>query len=201
MRRTYLWMLFLAIGLGAVACTTTPSEGESDKMENVKKEGAEIANSGANAEVSKALEGLFRWYINRPENAHLTTGYNDQEMAIVENKASFLAAFRGSGHFSADFANRLEKQYDDCEKQYGAEELDEHLPCLEIDPVTIKAGFDQFVAIEIFGESPNGDQNTVKLKLSGKKELSAGATQDRTVTLKVNLIKSNGKWVADRIGE
>ncbi len=194
-------MLFIAISLSAFACTASPSEGESDKMENVKKEGGETANAGSDAEVSKALEGLFKWYIDRPDNAHVTTGYNDQEMAIVENKDSFLAALRGAGHFSADFANRLEKQYDDCEKQYGAEDLDEHLPCLEIDPVTIKSGFDQFVSIEVLDVTPNGAQTTATLKLSGKKELSAGATQDRTVALKVNLVKADGKWVADGIGE
>lgn len=164
-------------------------------------EGADVAEKGADAAIQTALEGLFKWYIARPENARLGTIYNDSELAIVENKATFLAALRSSGHFSSSFVDRLQKEYDDCETQYGAEDLDDHLPCLDVDPVTVKAGFDQFSSVNILSLTENGDQATATVKLSGKKELSAGATQDRTSVLKVKLVQAKGKWVADSIGE
>lgn len=201
MKKTYLWLPLLVIGLCATSCTPTASKEEPGTMEKVEMKEQQETQAVVDPQIVEALESLFKWYIGRPDNARITTGYNADELAIVENKNSFLAALRSTGHFTAGFVDRLEKEYADCEKQYGAEDLDEHLPCLEMDPVTFSSGFDNFSAVEVIKVEKTAEKAIAEIILKGTAQLSADATQDRNAALKVTLISSDGNWKADQISD
>ncbi|HHG84535.1 MAG TPA: hypothetical protein ENJ82_07290, partial [Bacteroidetes bacterium] len=111
MEKKYLWLFLLVIGMGTTACGSTTIKGGSDKMENVKTKMVDSAVNNVNAEIVNVLEGLFKWYIGRAEGIRISTGYNAEELAIIENKAAFLAALRSSAYVSAGFVDRLERQY------------------------------------------------------------------------------------------
>lgn len=199
MRKRILWMALVSIGIAGLGCDASGSNEASENKENVNTESKPENSRTINGQVQEALESTFSWYISRPANARITTTYNEAELAVIENKDSFLAALRGSGHFSKAFTDRLQQNYDACEQEYGAEELDEHLPCLEVDPVTVRAGFDQFTGIDLISVRDNGGEAMVELVLRGKKHLSEDVSQDRTAPLRVSMVKEGDKWLVDEI--
>ncbi|MEM6269716.1 MAG: hypothetical protein AAF998_09770 [Bacteroidota bacterium] len=201
-RRNVWWSVLIIIGMFAVACTPTEEQGANEQSEGtVAMKETSDTPPNADAEIGRTLEEMFRWYIGRPDEARIATTYNDAEMAIIENKASFLDALRESTYFSEGFVNRLEAEYNACEQEFGAEELDEHLPCLERDPVTVRAGFDQFSALEVVSLSQSEGQAVVQVTLKGEKQLTEDATQSRSASLKITLLETDGKWLTDQISD
>ena len=196
MKMQYLWLLFMAFALSTTACEAASEQKEAVKM---KFSGKESATLDSNSQFKQALEEMYRWYIALPANANLNTVYNAEGAAIIENKAAYLKALRESGYFTMQFVERLEKEFAKCEDMYGMEDLDDHLPCLDVDAVTIRSGFDEFSRLEMTAVNENDNTATVNFKLIGVKKLMGDATIAREVDLVAVLKKGDDNWQIEQI--